>query len=121
LDTKVNPLSDSVQDMRFRQLNQEHQAILDWLTPVNYGSQQSDYFGNRQEGTGQWFLESAEYREWLDADGKTLFCPGIPGAGKTILSSIVINDLHTRFSDNPKIGIAYIYCMEESPTSISAP
>jgi hypothetical protein len=110
LDTKVNQLSDGVQDMRFRQLNQEHQAILDWLTPVNYGSQQSDYFGKRQQGTGQWFLESAEYQEWLDADGKTLFCPGIPGAGKTILSSIVINDLHTRFSDNPKIGIAYIYC-----------
>ncbi|KAH7186730.1 nucleoside phosphorylase domain-containing protein [Fusarium oxysporum] len=110
LDTKVNQLSDGVQHMRFRQLNEEHQAILDWLTPVNYGAQQSDYFGNRQQGTGQWFLESAEYREWLDADGKTLFCPGIPGAGKTILSSIVINDLHTRFSVNPNIGIAYIYC-----------
>ncbi|KAH7159331.1 hypothetical protein DER46DRAFT_382893 [Fusarium sp. MPI-SDFR-AT-0072] len=110
LDTKVKQLSDGVQDMRFRQLNQEHQAILDWLTPVGYSTQQSDYFGNRQQGTGQWFLESAEYREWLDADGKTLFCPGIPGAGKTILSSIVINDLHARFSDNPKIGIAYIYC-----------
>ncbi|KAJ4122854.1 hypothetical protein NW765_017402 [Fusarium oxysporum] len=110
LDTKVNQLSDGVQDMRFRQLNQEHQAILDWLTPVNYGSQQSDCFGKRQQGTGQWFLESAEYEEWLDADGNTLFCPGIPGAWKTILSSIVINDLHTRFSDNLKIGIAYIYC-----------
>jgi hypothetical protein len=110
LDTKVNQLSDGVQDMRFRQLNQEHQAILDWLTPVNYGSQQSDYFRNRQQGTGQWFLESKEYREWIDADGKTLFCPGIPGAGKTILSSIIINDLHTRFSENPNIGIGYIYC-----------
>ncbi|EWY79879.1 hypothetical protein FOYG_16944 [Fusarium oxysporum NRRL 32931] len=84
--------------------------ILDWLTPVDYGRQQSDYFGNRQQGTGQWFLKSAEYQEWLDADGKTLFCPGIPGAGKTILSSIVINNLHTRLSENPNIGIAYIYC-----------
>ncbi|KAH7187139.1 hypothetical protein DER44DRAFT_173741 [Fusarium oxysporum] len=110
LNTKVNQLSDGVQDMRFRQLNQEHQAILDWLTPVDYGTQQSDYFGNRQQGTGQWFLESAEYREWLDADGKTLFCPGIPGAGKTIMSSIVINDVQTRLSHNPNIGIAYIYC-----------
>ncbi|KAK2130441.1 hypothetical protein NOF04DRAFT_1142600, partial [Fusarium oxysporum II5] len=88
----------------------EDAEILDWLTPVDYGRQQSDYFGNRQQGTGQWFLESAEYQEWLDADGKTLFCPGIPGAGKTILSSIVINNLHTRLSENPSIGIAYIYC-----------
>ncbi|KAH7159361.1 nucleoside phosphorylase domain-containing protein, partial [Fusarium sp. MPI-SDFR-AT-0072] len=110
LDTKVYNLSNNIQDMRFRQLNQEHQTILDWLTPVEYGTQQSDYFANRQQGTGQWFLESAEYREWLDADGKTLFCPGIPGAGKTILSSIVINDLHKEFSDNPNIGIGYIYC-----------
>lgn len=39
----------------------------------------------------------------------TLFCPGIPGSGKTILTAIVINDLITRFQNNPTIGIAYIY------------
>jgi Cdc6-like AAA superfamily ATPase len=39
-----------------------------------------------------------------------LFCPGIPGAGKTILTSIVIDELTARFSDDPTIGIAYIYC-----------
>jgi ankyrin repeat protein len=109
LDTKVNRLSDGIKDMQFRQLNQEWQAILDWFTPVDYGTLQSHYFGKTQQGTGQWFLESTEYREWLDADGKTLLCLGIPGAGKTILSSIVINNLQTRFSDNTKIGVAYIY------------
>lgn len=30
--------------------------------------------------------------------------------GKTIFTSIVIDDLTTRFHDNPDIGIAYIYC-----------
>jgi hypothetical protein len=39
-----------------------------------------------------------------------LFCPGIPGAGKTILTSIVIEELTTRFYDNKSIGIAYLYC-----------
>jgi Cdc6-like AAA superfamily ATPase len=39
-----------------------------------------------------------------------LFCPGIPGAGKTILTSIVVEELTTRFSNDPNIGIAYIYC-----------
>ncbi|KAF5539776.1 nucleoside phosphorylase domain-containing protein [Fusarium napiforme] len=110
LNTKVNKISNGVQDMRSRQLDRHHQVILDWLTPFNYGSQQSDYFRYSQQGTGQWFLESADYRNWLDTDGKTLFCPGIQGAGKTILSSIIINDLHTRLSDNPNIGIGYIYC-----------
>ncbi len=41
---------------------------------------------------------------------QTLFCPGIPGAGKTILTSIVVDDLHTRFQNNERIGIAYLYC-----------
>jgi hypothetical protein len=46
----------------------------------------------------------------VDGKKKTLFCPGIPGAGKTILASVVVNDLHTRFRNDERIGIAYIYC-----------
>lgn len=41
---------------------------------------------------------------------ETLFCPGIPGAGKTILTSIVVENLYAQFQDDPSIGIAYIYC-----------
>ena len=39
-----------------------------------------------------------------------LFCPGIPGAGKTILTAIVVDDLTKQFSSDPTIGVAYIYC-----------
>jgi hypothetical protein len=39
-----------------------------------------------------------------------LFCPGIPGAGKTILTSIVVDDLCNRFRNDATIGIAYLYC-----------
>ena len=39
-----------------------------------------------------------------------MFCPGIPGAGKTILTSIVVANLCERFEDNTTIGVAYIYC-----------
>jgi Cdc6-like AAA superfamily ATPase len=47
---------------------------------------------------------------WLDTSKQTLFCPGIPGAGKTIITSIVVDDLCARFKDKADIGIAYIYC-----------
>jgi Cdc6-like AAA superfamily ATPase len=47
---------------------------------------------------------------WLNSGRQTLFCPGIPGAGKTILTSIVVEELTTRFSNDPNVGIAYIYC-----------
>ncbi|KAN0072586.1 hypothetical protein V8E54_009515 [Elaphomyces granulatus] len=32
--------------------DQDCQAIIDWLTPVNYALQQSDFIARRQEGTG---------------------------------------------------------------------
>ncbi|KAK5995175.1 Ankyrin repeat domain-containing protein 50 [Cladobotryum mycophilum] len=86
---------------------EENRRVLDWLTPVNYGPQQSDYLKRRQSGTGQWLLQSIEFRNWLTTSKKTLYCSGIPGAGKTILTSIVIEELQAR--RDWSIGIAYIY------------
>ncbi|KAL6892083.1 ankyrin repeat protein [Trichoderma evansii] len=84
--------------------------ILNWLTNIEYGPQQSDNLRRRQPGTGQWLLNSTEYSTWLKTDKQTLFCPGIPGAGKTILTSIVVDDLCKRFSGNTTIRVVYIYC-----------
>ena len=88
----------------------EDKEILNWLTPVDYGPQQSDYISRQQPGTGQWLLDSAEFQTWLDTSNQTLFCPGIPGAGKTILTAITIDNLTTRFQNDLGIGIAYLYC-----------
>ena len=89
---------------------EECKAILDWLTPIDYAPQQRDFISRRQAGTGQWLLDSIEFQAWLETDKQTLFCPGMPGAGKTILTSIVVEELTTRFSNDPTIGITYIYC-----------
>lgn len=97
-----------VQEIGSKIDREEDLEILNWLTRVDYGPQQSDYFRMRQPGTGQWLLDSTEYQAWLRTDDQTLFCPGIPGAGKTILTSIVVNDLTSKFSEH--VGIAYIYC-----------
>jgi hypothetical protein len=35
-----------------QQTQQERRVILDWLTPINYASQQSDFVAKREEGTG---------------------------------------------------------------------
>lgn len=96
--------------MNFKLDREEDIEILNWITNIDYGPQQSDYFQRRQPGTGQWLLSSTEYLTWLNTDKQTLFCPGIPGAGKTILTSIVVDELNTHFHDNKSIGIAYLYC-----------
>jgi hypothetical protein len=96
--------------MRSKLDRKEDLEILDWLTPIDYAPQQHDFISRRQKGTGQWLLDSTEFQRWLETNKQTLFCPGIPGAGKTILTAATINDLTTRFHGNPDIGIAYIYC-----------
>jgi len=90
--------------------DQERRTILDWLTPTDYGTQQSDFISRRQQGTGQWLLDSDEFQKWSNESKQTLFCPGIPGAGKTMITSIVVEHLQAKFRNDPSIGIAYIYC-----------
>jgi Cdc6-like AAA superfamily ATPase len=93
-----------------RDCGEEHEAILDWLTPIDYAPQQSDFIGRRQGRTGRWLLNSDEFQEWLAKDEQTLFCSGIPGSGKTIITSIVVEYLLTEFQNDTSVGIAYLYC-----------
>jgi Cdc6-like AAA superfamily ATPase len=103
-------IEDAVDRLNQRQDDEERRVIIDWLTSIDYAPQQSDFIARRQEGTGLWLLDSDKFQEWLSNRKQTLFCPGIPGAGKTILTSIVVDYLYTRFENDASIGIAYLYC-----------
>lgn len=82
---------------------------MNWLSSADFPVQQSDIIGRRQEGTGQWFVASSEFARWLQGTKQTLFCPGIPGAGKTMIAAIAVDHTMKVFqSDN--VGVAYIYC-----------
>ncbi|KAF1828738.1 hypothetical protein BDW02DRAFT_206603 [Decorospora gaudefroyi] len=85
--------------------------ILRWLTSYDHASKHHDIFSKRQEGTGTWFLESEEYRDWLSKSGsQKILCTGVPRAGKTTLTSIVIDDLQRRCHADRSVAVAYIYC-----------
>jgi hypothetical protein len=88
----------------------ERQRILEWLSPIDHASEQRDAISRRQAGTGGWLLNSQAYQDWLSTDGRTLFCPGIPGAGKTVFASIINADLWERHHHDPTVGLAYLFC-----------
>lgn len=50
---------------------------------------------------------------WLNSTRQTLLCTGMPGAGKTVMVSIVVDHLQTSFATQSDIGIAYVYCSFE--------
>lgn len=101
---------DNVLELLKHQNDEQHQIFLDWLSQTIYTTQQNDYINRRQPGTGKWLLESSEFQTWIKKSPQTMFCPGIPGAGKTILTSVVIDELESRYGNDRDVGIAYIFC-----------
>jgi hypothetical protein len=93
-----------------RESFKQRQDVLNWLTKHDHLQQQSYIFSNRLDNTGRWFLCSDQYRTWIYAPSQTLMCRGVPGAGKTILASIVIEDLRTFSLEKSNIGVSFIYC-----------
>jgi Cdc6-like AAA superfamily ATPase len=79
------------------------------LSPRDYDLLQADIIGSCHMGTGQWFLKSAVFAAWVDGRSCTLFCPGIPGVGKTFMMALVVSYLRAKFP-NSVAGVAVLYC-----------
>lgn len=101
--------------------DQERRIILDWIAPNKHISEhtakQADILNRRQSGTGSWMLDTQEFKDWVqESSGSTLYCPGIPGAGKTFLFAILVDHLqkHAR-TDARKALVAYIFCSYDRP------
>ncbi|CAG9999075.1 unnamed protein product [Clonostachys byssicola] len=89
------------------QVSEIERKILDWITNITYGNEHSDIRNKRLPETSEWFLKTKEYHDWINNSGKTLYCEGMPGAGKTIIASVIVDDLDRSQKEN---GIAYVYC-----------
>ncbi|KAJ7142814.1 ankyrin repeat-containing domain protein, partial [Mycena epipterygia] len=72
------------------QLPRKH--LEEWSNPPDMIIKQSEIQKLRKEGTGSWFLNSAQFIEWQNHPG-CLWILGPSGAGKSVLSSALINKL----------------------------
>jgi hypothetical protein len=63
----------------------------------------------RQDDTGLWLLEGDKFRVWKEDAASILWLYGIPGCGKTILSSTIIETLSQHCSDDTDMVTAYFY------------
>ncbi|KAL8713737.1 MAG: hypothetical protein Q9220_002263 [cf. Caloplaca sp. 1 TL-2023] len=75
----------------------ERRAIIEWLSPLQFRKRQSEILEGAYH-IGQEFLRSQEFKVWSEGRPWTLYGYGMPGSGKTILSSIVIDTLRRRFA-----------------------
>ncbi|CCX34027.1 Similar to Ankyrin repeat domain-containing protein 50; acc. no. Q9ULJ7 [Pyronema omphalodes CBS 100304] len=87
------------------------ESLLQWISPLEPQTRHQDVRSKRLPNTGNWFLDSETFRKWRDnSEEVNIFvCYGIPGAGKTIISSLVIDHLSSSFA-NKNVFIAVVYC-----------
>jgi hypothetical protein len=58
--------------------SEERQRILEWLWPGDFWQRHEELAKDRVHDTGNWFLESDEYKNWATGNGPpSLICPGI--------------------------------------------
>ncbi|KAJ7330372.1 hypothetical protein DFH08DRAFT_639455, partial [Mycena albidolilacea] len=84
-------------------------AFLDWFSPINFFLRHADISQVRAKGTGEWLLKHPLFIQWESGSKSTLWCHGIPGAGKTVLVSMVVDYLSAAFRNNKDIGVTCIY------------
>ncbi|KAL5113799.1 hypothetical protein ACEQ8H_008335 [Pleosporales sp. CAS-2024a] len=111
--THASTIQNAINEVQQQQITETQRNLLQWLSSSDYPAQKSDIIKRRQEGTGQWFLDAPELAQWLNGAKSNLFCPGIPGAGKTVVAAVAIDEL-LRLAKNDTFGVAYVYCNYKS-------
>jgi Cdc6-like AAA superfamily ATPase len=94
--TTVNEISSRTKDVASLQ---KLDAMHKWLSPPDPSTNFNKALQQRQEGTGLWLLQSSPFTKWHSQQNSFLWLHGIPGCGKTILSSTIIEHLVDTYPD----------------------
>jgi hypothetical protein len=83
--------------------------ICSWLSAPDPSTNYHKAHKQRQAKTGLWLLENAKFTDWKERAASRLWLYGIPGCGKTILSSTVIEHLLQHCHGDTSMVTAYFY------------
>ncbi|GAQ42408.1 hypothetical protein TRIVIDRAFT_229138 [Aspergillus niger] len=110
----ISKVHEEVVKIRNLATLERYQHIMEWLTPLNADDHQNRILKDRASGSGLWFLQSKEFIEWTSQTKQTLLCPGIPGAGKSMISAIVVEDLKFKYQEKPELQVCSLFCSYQS-------
>ncbi|XXG99472.1 hypothetical protein Hte_005811 [Hypoxylon texense] len=88
---------------------QRLQVILEWLGAPDPSFRHNELRKKRAKDTGSWLLNSAAFRMWRDSERSSFWLHGIPGCGKSVLSSTVIEHIRHYDSCGRDVALAYYH------------
>ncbi|KAF2120405.1 hypothetical protein BDV96DRAFT_324449 [Lophiotrema nucula] len=115
LKASMRSLSERVQDVWEKQESAYQGKVLQWISGIPHLDHHAVAARGRTEDTGQWFLQRSEFKTWNERkEPMILWLHGIPGAGKTKLTSLAID--HFKQSQDQFVGCGYFYCSQYDET-----
>jgi hypothetical protein len=109
IDEEAKYATPNVRNAYDRSRDGKLEKIQKWLSAADPSSNYEQALKQRQNNTGLWLLNSDQYRKWKTEPASFLWLHGIPGSGKTILSSIILQDLLRAYGDNKAKAVVYFY------------
>lgn len=93
------------------------QVILGWLDAPNPSSFHDNVRKGQVDPTGAWLLNGSELKKWRNSmDMAVVWMHGIPGCGKSVLTSSVIDYMRHSFrTDGQTAALAYFYFQFSNP------
>ncbi|KAF8465408.1 hypothetical protein BDZ91DRAFT_783378 [Kalaharituber pfeilii] len=104
---------------------EERRRLLKQISDYNHTATFLDFAKVSHPRTGEWLFEMSEYREWVQSScSSVLWCYGIPGSGKSVLSTAVVKHLLDACaqqinSGSRKTFIGYFFCTFFDPRSLN--
>ncbi|KAL9120568.1 MAG: hypothetical protein Q9187_002877 [Circinaria calcarea] len=86
--------------------DEQYWKIKIWLAAPDVSMNFNAALKKRHANTGLWLFETRPFQDWKAAQASFLWLHGIPGCGKTVLSSTIIEKLSQETS---KCAIAYFF------------
>jgi hypothetical protein len=101
----------SMNDTMNRTRSQEERLgkVCSWLSAPDPSTNYHKAHKQRQAETGLWLLESAKFTDWKESALSRLWLYGIPGCGKTILSSTIVEHLLQHCHNDNSMVTTYFY------------
>ncbi|KAI7978765.1 hypothetical protein EIK77_006985 [Talaromyces pinophilus] len=93
-----------------QRLDIEHRQakIKQWLAPPDPSMNHKNAMQQCYEGSGRWFIRNEQFINWKTQRNSFLWLYGIPGCGKTILSSTIIEYLASTPS-SPLLSFYFVF------------
>ena len=105
-------LADQVEKLNLVQGGQSQslrEAVLKWYKTSDPETNHRLSKEKREPGTATWVFENETFLGWYGSPGSVLWLHGIPGAGKTILCSAMIDYLQTECGGPGGGSVLYFY------------